>query len=954
MTGQDEHSLLVAVLGPVRAWRATREVDVRPRRQQAVLAMLALRANRVVSRDELVDGIWGTHPPASAANGVHTYVSALRQALEPDRSPRTGGRILTSAGSGYRLALGPHQLDLNVFLEELNRARRPRAGDTVSDTVQAFDAALGIWRGPPLPGVPGPFAHAERIRLTELRLAALEERTETALHLAHHPDVVADLAALVAEHPLRERLRALLMTALYRAGRQAEALAVYAETRKLLVDELGIEPGTQLQRLHHAILTNQDLDVGPQQNPNPSVRTADSVVPRQLPPPLCHFAGRSAELKALTGLLDDVADTIGMVLITAIDGTAGIGKTALAVLWAHRVADRFPDGQLFVNLRGFDPADTPTAPAQALRAFLDALSVPNQRIPDSLAAQTALYRSLLAGRRMLVLLDNARDADQVRPLLPATPGCVAVVTSRNQLTPLVVAEDAHPLPLDLLSISEARDLLTRRLGADRVAAEPAAVKAIIARCARLPLALAIVAARAATHPTIPLATLAGQLADVNDTRAGLDVLCAGDAATDVRAVFSWSYRTLTPAAARLFRLLSLYPGPDISTSATASLSGLPVEQVRPLLVELARAHLVTEHTSGRFTFHDLLRAYATEQADTLDIPTELHTAMHRMLDHYLHTAHTAVRLLNPHWEPITLPPCQPSVNPEDLTDRGQAQAWCEAEQAVLLAAILQAAGHGFDAHAWQIPCVLEIFLERRGRWNDCAAIQRSALDAARRLGDRDGQIHAHRGLGYAYAQLRAYAEAHTHYRHALDLARQLQDRVGEALTHRRFAWTLGEQGCDEEALGHARSALDLYQAAGHRVGQARALNDVGWSHAHLGDHHQALAYCQQALDVQRELRDRYGEANTWDSLGYAHHHLGHHPQAITCYHNALDLYRQLNDPSSQADTLVRLADTYYTLGDPDAARYALQHALTIVNELDHPDAATIRGKLHRLDHHTNH
>jgi DNA-binding SARP family transcriptional activator/tetratricopeptide (TPR) repeat protein len=950
VTGESAHSLLIAVLGPVRAWRNAGEVDVRPPRQQAVLAMLALRANRAVSRDELVDGIWGAQPPASAVNGVHTYVSALRRALDPDRSPRTGGQVLISIGSGYRLGLEPDQLDLNVFLERLNRARHPKVSESVSDTVRAYDAALELWHGSPLTGVPGPFAEAERARLGELRLAALEERIETALRLVHHPDLVAEVSALVAEHPLRERLRGLLMTALYRAGRQAEALASYAEARKLLVDELGIEPGPHLQRLHHAILTNQDLEPAPPQNYSRGPRAVEPVVPRQLPPPLRHFAGRDTELKVLTSLLNDAADTGGMVLITTIDGSAGVGKTTLAVRWAHRVVDRFPDGQLFVNLRGFDPTGMPVASTDALRAFLDALEVPPRRIPNSLDAQTALYRSLLAGRKMLVVLDNARDAGQVRPLLPGTPGCVAVVTSRNQLTPLVAVEGAHPLLLDLLSVDEAVDLLTRRLGAGRVATEPDAVETIVTHCARLPLALAIVAANATTHPRMSLATLADQLAEVHDSYTRLDTLSGGDAASDVRAVFSWSYGALSLAAARLFRLLSLHPGPDISAPATASLCALPLGQTRPLLAELVRAHLLSEHIPGRFTFHDLLRAYAAEQAEISDSPAEHRAAMRRALDHYLHTAYAAALLLNPHHEQISPPAHQPDVTPEHLTDRYTAQAWCEAEQAVLFAIVRQAARNGFDTYACQIPHTLENFFEHHGHWNDYATTQHTTLGAAQRLGDRDGQIRAHRSLGYVYTQLRAYAEAHTHYWQALDLARQLQDRIGEALTHRRFAWTLGEQDHDQEALDHAQHALDLYRAAGHQIGQARALNDVGWFHARLSDHHKALAYCQQALHLQQQLGDRYGEADTWDSLGYIQHHLRNHTQAITSYRRAIDLYHETNDPYSKADTLIRLADTHHTDGDRDAARNAWQQALAILTDIDHPDAAPIRDILHRLDH----
>jgi tetratricopeptide (TPR) repeat protein len=509
------------------------------------------------------------------------------------------------------------------------------------------------------------------------------------------------------------------------------------------------------------------------------------------------------------------------VVISAIGGTAGVGKTALAVYWAHRVADRFPDGQLYVNLRGFDPGGSVMDPAEVVRRFLHALGVEPQRLPADLDAQVALYRSYLAGRRMLVVLDNARDTAQVRPLLPGAPTCLVLVTSRNQLSGLVAADGAHPITLDLLLLEEARELLTRRLGADRVAAEPDAVAEIIVHCARLPLALAIVAARAATHPHRPLHTLASEM---RETRDRLDMLTTDDPHTDVRAVFSWSYQALTPEAARLFRLLGLHPGPGISAPAAASLAALPVSRVRPLLAELAGAHLIVEPTPGRYTFHDLLRAYAVEQAHAFDPDQQRHTATHRALDHYLHTAHTAAVLLEPARDLITLTTPQPGVTPEHPADHQQALAWFAAEHAVLLAAVDHAAGE-FDTH--------------------------------------------------------------TQLRHALDLHRQTGDRTGQAHTYLNLARLRERQGHYAEALDHARQALDPYRAAGDRRGQANALNAVGWLNALLGDHQQALTACQRALTLHQELDDHYGQADTWDSLGYAHHHLGRHAEAIACYQRAL-------------------------------------------------------------------
>ncbi len=670
-------------------------------------------------------------------------------------------------------------------------------------------------------------------------------------------------------------------------------------------------------------------------------------VPRQLPAAVSHFAGRSGELTALTGLLRGRADTGGTVVISAIGGTAGVGKTALAVYWAHQVADRFPDGQLYVNLRGFDPSRQVMDPAEAVRRFLDALHVPPERVPADLDAQAALYRSQLAGRRMLVVLDNARDTAQVRPLLPGAPTCLVLVTSRNRLTGLIAAAGAHPVSLDLPSAAEAWELLARRLGGDRVAAEPEAVEEIITACARLPVALAVVAARAAIQPHLPLHVLADEL---RDTRLRLDALVGDDPHTDVRAVFSWSYHALTPDAARLFRLLGLHPGPDISAPAAASLAGVPTSTVRPLLAELTRTSLLVEHTPGRYTFHDLLRAYATDLAHITDPDAQRHDATHRLLDHYLHTADTADRLLAPTRDPITLTPPQPGVTPQHPADHEQVMAWFTTERPVLLAAVDHAAATGFDVHTWQLAWTLANFLDWRGHWHDLAAAGRVAVAAAGRLGDPTVQSRAYRLLARAYTELGHFDDAHTQLRHALDLATQGGDQVGQAHTHNTLAYLWERRGRPAQALNHARQALDLFRAAGHQSGlQAETLNAVGWYHALLGDHRQALIYCQQALILFQELHDRYGQAATWDSLGYAHHHLGHHTQAETCYQHALTLWRDVGDRYEEAATLTNLGDTHHAAGNTDAARDAWQQALTIFTDPDHPDADQVRAKLAALD-----
>jgi tetratricopeptide (TPR) repeat protein len=631
-------------------------------------------------------------------------------------------------------------------------------------------------------------------------------------------------------------------------------------------------------------------------------------------------------------------------VIAVVVGTAGVGKTAAAMYWAHQAALRFPDGQLYVDLRGFDHEGSPLAATDAVRGFLEALGLPPGQVPISQHAQFGMYRSLLAGRRLLVVLDNAADAEQVRPLLPGSPTCMVVVTSRNEMTGLVTA-GAHPIVLDLFTTVEARQLLASRLGDDRVAAEPAAVDEIIARCARLPLALAVVTAHAATHPRFALTAVAGQLCTAG---GGLEAFTDDEPAADVRTIFSWSYRALTAPAARLFRLMTAHPGPDFTATSAASLTGEPLARVRQQLVELTHAHLITEHRLGRYVAHDLLRAYAAELADVHDTPADRRAAIHRVLDHYLHTAHTAALLLEPYRHPIELPAARPGTAAEPLVDHGEALAWGTAERPVLLAAIRQAAGAGFDVHAWQLAWSVATSLQRQGHWHDLVATQRTALEAASRLDDRAGQAHTHRGLARAYIWLGRYDDASAHLWHAIELHRELGDHIGQAHAHRGLARVLGLLDRHQEALDHTRQALRLYRTIGNRAGQANALNAIGWYQARHGQHLQALEHCRRALTLQQAIADRHGEALTWDSLGFVHHNLGDHQQAVACYGRALELYHEVADRYEEAATLARLGETHDAAGDRHAAAQAWQHAMDILTEFSHPAADRLRTRMRDL------
>ena len=547
---------------------------------------------------------------------------------------------------------------------------------------------------------------------------------------------------------------------------------------------------------------------------------------------------------------------------------------------------------------------------------------------------------------MLIVLDNARDEQQVRPLLPAAPGCLVLITSRRQFAGLAATDGARLLTLDVLPPAKARQMLIAALGASRAAADPAAVTQIAALCAHLPLALAIAAARAAARPGFPLSAVAAEL---RDAAGRLDALDTGDPAASVRAVFSWSTHHLTPAAARMFRLLGLHPGPAITASAAASLAGVPPAAARRDLSELTRAHLITEHTPGRYALHDLLRAYATEQAHATDDEQARRAPTRRVLDHYLHAAHAADRLLNPARDQITLAACVDGVRPERLADYGQAMAWFRAEHKVLLAVLTLAVDAGCDTHAWQIPWTMVDFCEFSGHWHDWIATQRIALAATRRLGHRAGEARCCRALGYAYARTGRDNDALDHLRRALRLFREVGEPIGEARTHQDLSWMLDRQGRPALALHHDRIALRLYKQAGHAAGQANALNAIGWLHAMLGDYRQAVDHCRQALVLHRELGNRRGEAATLDSLGHAYHHLGQHGESVACYRRSLGLFRELTDRSNEAEVLTHLGDAYHAAGSPGPARDAWQQALAILDDLHHPDAGQVRAKLTTAD-----
>jgi DNA-binding SARP family transcriptional activator len=940
------------VLGPLRVVRGDAALPLGPVQRRVVLAVLLLQRNRPIGRQQLIDAVWGKAQPSHAVNLVQRHVSGLRMMLEPQRSARSSSELLSWTGTGYLFRAPAGSLDLEVFENRLAAARAARAGGDLAKAARELHTALQLWRGQICDGLSCPLLDVQRERLTERHISALEDRIDLDLNLGTHQEVIAELRHLIAEHPLRERLRGLLMSALYRSGRQADALAAYQDARKLLREELGVEPAVALQRLQRQILAADPgleparpakRDVVELEPATPSL-PSPSRVPAQLPHGLAGFVGRQAEIEQLNALLPDRDGAPGQtVVITAIAGMAGVGKTALAVHWGHQCREHFPDGQLYVNLRGFDPAGAAMRPGEAIAHLLAALGVPPEELPDSLEDQAALYRSRIANRRILIVLDNARDAEQVRPLLPGTAGCMVVVTSRNDLTSLAAVDGAFTLTVDLLSPAEARGLLSRRLGDRRVEQEPEAIDQIIALCDRLPLALSIVAARAMRTPRYPLAALAAQL---RQAPGALNVLDGGDHAANVRAVFSWSYEQLSSLAARLFRVLGLHAGPDISAATMASMSGIETSEREAALRELLRASLVSEPAPGRYAMHDLLRAFAAEQAERQDSPDSRIAAIRRMLDYYLQTALRADQLLDVNRaDALRMLPFAVQPDSEPLAGLSEALAWFNAEWQPLSAALRLAARLGFDDHAWRLARSLSSFLDRRGHWLESAELQRIALAAAVRIGDSSAQAVSHSSLADVCIRLGDYSDAQHHLLRCLQLYRLVGDRAGQAEVERSVTRLLGRQGKYGEALPHARQATDLFSELGQRAGEARAINEMGWYNIQLGRLSEGLRLCQQSLNLQRLLNDRFGQADTLDSLGHAHHLLGEFEQAAGCYSQAAELYQEFGDRFHEAGVQAALGDSYAAGGASELARECWLAALRTLDELGHPSAERVRAKL---------
>ncbi|MDP4503840.1 AfsR/SARP family transcriptional regulator [Nonomuraea turcica] len=939
MAGQSvEGGLRFAVLGPVRAWRDGQELDLGTPLQRSILGMLLLREGRAVTPNEMIDAVWGEEAPPRALGALRTYVSRLRTVLEPERPARSRPELLTSIGRGYALRLPEDGLDLTRFERGIAGAETARKGGRLREAAEGLRAALALFEGEPLGGAVGPYAEHQRDRLIERRISVVETLMDVDLELGNHAKIVSELIALTADHPLRERLRAQLMLALYRCGRQGDALNVFTETREALIDELGIEPGPELAALHQRILAadpalaaaplaaeaHADEPAGEEEPPHPH----ELPRPAQLPAAVNDFTGRKELAGRLRSLLSVQPSSAEGVPVAAISGIGGVGKTTLAVHVAHAADDLFPDGQLYADLQGY--TDEATAPESALGGFLRALGIPPDVIPDGLAERSALFRSILADRRILVLLDNARDARQVAPLLPGSPGCAAIVTSRGKLADL---PSARLIDLDVLEPDEALSLFAAVAGPERVAAEHGAAMDVVAACGFLPLAVRIVAARLAARPSWTVASLVPRLAD---EQRRLDEMRVGNLA--VEATFALGYGQLDPAQARAFRLLSLPSGPGISAGAAAAVLGMSAFEAEEVLESLVDASLLEAPAPGRYRFHDLLKLFARRELAKSERPQARALALRRLLGFYLASAQSAHRLAY-----------EGSMIPANLVVVGSGRAFGSADEAVawlisegdsLFAAINQAAATARTGEqllpAADLLVAMEPLLESGTHTREFDQGTRAVLAGAQNIGDQASELRARYVLGRVLFAGNRLREAEEQFRRVHDLSAERGEKIvmGEVLN--ALAVVVGRQRRHTEALALFDAAMDFYRENGVPAGEALVLSYSARDHLGLGRPEDAIAAAEKGLAIFTEIGSGAGTARARYHLGIVLSRVGRLTEAVHHHAECLAFFRASKQRVWEQRVCSRLAETFIAAErHSDAVRHAEQ-ALLVSREIGHP------------------
>lgn len=960
----------IQVLGPVTVWRGDERLALGSPQRRAILALLAVSRGQQLPYAGLADALWGERPPASASNVIQTHIKHLRHVLEPLRAPRAASTVLPRLGDGYALRVPYDAIDLLRFRTLVAAAENARrddgTGETGADGGRARAAALlsdalALWQEPPLADLPALAAHPTVVALAGERRGVLAQYGDAMLAAGKGADVLPLLEEAATAQPLDEDAQARLIRAYEAVGRRDRAVAVYLRSRRRLADELGVDPGPELSRAYTAVLHRSagPPATGPRPAPagtntaghapppvQPSAQSP-ARLPAQLPADVPDFSGRDAELSALDRLLTPGAGSPTAMALSVVSGTAGVGKTALAVHWAHRARDRFPDGQLYVNLRGYDP-DHPVSPGAALTRFLTVLGVPGDAVPLDVDDRAGRYRTEMADRRMLVVLDNALSGEQVRPLLPGSPSCSVVVTSRDSLTGLVALHGARRVGLGPLPPPDALALLRTLVGA-RVDTEPESAATLSEQCVRLPLALRIAAELAVARPALPLRDLVTELAD---QQRRLDLLDAGgDRRAAVEAVFSWSYQHLPAPVARAFRLLSRHPGPETDAHAVAALTDTDgPHPTRPAATRenpdaqalaagtlnlLARAHLLQPSRYGRYGMHDLLRAYAYRLADTHDSEADRQAAQTRLFDHYVSTAAAAMDALYPaerhhrlavaSTEYVHVPPLIAGG------DQDAARAWLDTERPALATVCAVAEDRGSPRHAVRLVALLFRHLDA-GHHTEALEIHRHALHAAETLGDLRGQAHALTNLGVVHWRLADAESAATHLVRALDLHRRTEDLAGQARALSNLGnvhWRLGSL---HNAARDHQQALALYAETGDQVGQARTLTNLGNAFLRLGRCEQAADHQQRALALHELTGDRIGRARTLCHLGNALLRLRRYEQAADHQQQALALFRHLGHHGGEAYALSGLGEVRLRQGEFEAAADYQQHALELFRQ----------------------
>lgn len=924
-----------AVLGPVRAWRDAEPLDLGPPQQRAMLAVLLLRQGHRATADELVDAIWGDAPPPRAVGALRTYAFRLRRILE---EPHSRPRLLMSAGDGYALHVHAGCLDAEVFEDRVRAGEKARADGDPAAAARLLREALDLWDGTPLAGVPGPFAEAQRARLDERRVSVQEIRFELELEAGRHAEIVGELTALSAEHTLRERLRGLLMLALYRCGRQAEALAVFADGRRILAEELGIDPEPELQALYQRIL-NADPTLTAPSTPTTHTTQAARPLPRpaQLPADVADFTGRDA---VVAHLIEAVrAPGASAVAISAVSGIGGVGKTTTAVHVAHAVRDDFPDGQLYVDLRGV--GDRPYDPGAVLSSFLRSLGVADAAIPPGIEERAALYRSTLADRRVLVLLDNAKDGEQIRQLLPGSPTCAVIATSRARLAEL---PGARLVELDVLDPREALALFARIVGEDKVAADRQSAMAVVARCGCLPLAVRIVASRLVTRPGWSIATLADRLAD---ERRRLAELRVGD--LTVEATFRLGYNQLGDDQARAFRLLAVPDGADISLPAAAAVLDLDEPSAEDLLESLVDAAMLESPAPGRYRFHDLLRLFARRRSTDADTAADRTAALGRLLDHYLATTRNAYQVVQP-GHPVPDVMADTASAGRSFSGMEAVHQWVIDELANVLAVLHQAA-HDPDAPiavAADVVLGLEPLVEVGFHWRALEPAARAVAEAAGRAGDRRAEARALSQLVSALLETRQLDEAAALAHRTAALCRESGDVVVLFGVLIASAMIAIRQEDYEGAIAHYDEAIAAVRGRSNPLPEAHARMSAAFALSALGRSAEAVTACERSLEIFHEYGDDRGQAHTLYQRGLAQRGLGRLDDALDSFAESLLVCRGIGLRVWEAYCLFRMADVHLAAGRlAEAMSFAEQSAALsreLGEEANHGRALTVLGR----------